>query len=114
MQFETLMMNNYWAFNAALAALNLFTVSHLARKLGSGAAMSVAGFFVSLVVSVLTAAVVVAVMAAFFSRHVLRMAATNPSGFAAWSWEAGIEFGLLGIVAGIVGYVVFRLRAGAT
>lgn len=111
-EFETAMTNNFIIFNIVVAVLNIIVCGQVARMLKRGLPMSVLGFVVALPISILTAAIAVSAVAAFFAPGFLNTAADNAIGLLAWSAETGGEFGLFGIVAGLVGYVVVRVRTG--
>ncbi|RWN59379.1 hypothetical protein [Mesorhizobium sp.] len=108
--FETTMMDNFIIFNFALAVVNVVLSGHLAQRLKSGLALSVVGFFISIAISVIAAAIAVDAIAAFISPRFLGVAVNDLPGFVAWSLETAPEYGSVGIIAGIAGYVVIRMR----
>ncbi|EHK53315.1 hypothetical protein [Allomesorhizobium alhagi] len=109
-EFESAILGNFAWFNFVLGLVNVIVCGRLAIRLKRSLAISLMGFVLAMLISILTAIVAVIAVAAWYSSRFFTAAAENTPGFLAWSLETGIEFGLPGIVAGLVAYVIVRLR----
>lgn len=108
--FETTMMQNFWTFNGGVALISLIVLGYMARSLRPGYLISIAGLVAAIVVSTILAACAIALVGAFYSSNFLRTAVEQPLGAITWSFQNGPEFGLLGQIVGIIGFIVLRVR----
>lgn len=108
--FDKYLMDNYLLFNVAVALVNLILVGHLAQRLKSGFAMSALGLIAAVAISVIVPAIAVSIVGVFVMPSFLPAIAKSFIGAISWSLEAGGEFGILAIAAGIIGYLIVRMR----
>jgi len=109
MTYADYLMSHYLALNAVVAVVALLAFIWLPRKIPKGWFWGLTGFLLAIAFAVLIAALVVAGYLALFPHaDLLGALLEQPSDGLAFLLESGVEFGLIGIVVSLIGYLMSR------
>lgn len=103
-------MDHYLAFNVAVALVGVIVSGYLAHRLRPGLLLGTLGFVMTTVLALLVAAAGTWLMAVFMTPGLAARSSAVPLGTLAWALETGLEFAIPGIAAGMLAYLVLRLR----
>ncbi|RWB19936.1 MAG: hypothetical protein EOQ40_17545 [Mesorhizobium sp.] len=112
-EFEAALMDHYVAFNLAVAVASIIVSGYLAQRMRPGVLLGTLGFVLATALALFVAAVATWLAAAFMTPGLAPSSSAVPLGALAWSFETGVEFAMLGISAGMLAYLVLRLRRPA-
>lgn len=112
MGYDEFLVGNLLWVNLLLAVAAGYVAWWLAKRLPDGWAAGLLGLPIVLVASVVLSALNVLLwLAVWGGSRVLEPLAADLAGGLAFFFESGLEFGLLGIAAALVVYIVSRIRS---
>jgi hypothetical protein len=109
-EFEATMMSNFLVFNIIIAAASVIASAYLAQRMRPGFLRGLLGFGLAMALALFIAAAGTWLVAVFSTPGMAGRSSSIPFGAFVWSLETGVEFALLGIAAGMLAYLILRMR----